>query len=556
MSLWELQCVWRKILDMCTQYIWLDMRTGEELLPEDVNLYHFNYHYICPQTVVGYVLITGLDLTGNVDKGQRVVQTDPTSTDVMPLADGVVEEVTASGDITVSVIRGRFRVEAGCSISIAERDCGEPIQVSSPNAISYKELVSDKPLKPAWYCCHWWGEKVGQFVECVEMHSELRDLEDGDATYWICAYANRQHDLGKDICSDPESSSFKRAMRCAGGLLLILDSKATPFRRIWCDYEIYTTISDSSKLLDIVAMDEEHACPRLISEGPLPQETAHQKSLREQQFPIPLLVEGIRRELQNGDSTVQSDKEHILQSMAGAIQDGNDFESALALALKRANNALHAYFAVAAWPLAVKQGSVQNFDEENPGLSLPDVLARDQGLQHIRLSLAHTLAVTDADVAAVASGLPQNLSLLDLSFESSNLTDNGLEILSQRFPHSLRDLFLDLSGCKFVTDAGLEALVIGLPNRLVKLVLNCANCPLISLEGARILAYRLPGSVTSFSGAFRGTQIDCDFSTLDQLRKSQRSWSIFRSVGRMVQSGSRHHSERTSRVSVLRDLNL
>ena len=54
-----------------------------------------------------------------------------------------------------------------------------------------------------------------------------------------CAYANRQHDLAKELVMDPSQTSFFRAMKLASGVLLILDDKATPFTRIWCAYEEY-----------------------------------------------------------------------------------------------------------------------------------------------------------------------------------------------------------------------------------------------------------------------------------------------------------------------------
>lgn len=64
-----------------------------------------------------------------------------------------------------------------------------------------------------------------------------------DTAYWVCAYANRQHALALDIAENPRESSFFRAMLDSGGVLLVLDPKrkksgpATPFQRIWCDFE-------------------------------------------------------------------------------------------------------------------------------------------------------------------------------------------------------------------------------------------------------------------------------------------------------------------------------
>ena len=54
---------------------------------------------------------------------------------------------------------------------------------------------------------HWWGEPVMDFIKCVEEHARVRELGD-DATYWICAYANNQNELGADLGTDPRSSSL------------------------------------------------------------------------------------------------------------------------------------------------------------------------------------------------------------------------------------------------------------------------------------------------------------------------------------------------------------
>eukprot|EP00403_Amphidinium_massartii_P037026 CAMPEP_0178445434 /NCGR_PEP_ID=MMETSP0689_2-20121128/40157_1 /TAXON_ID=160604 /ORGANISM="Amphidinium massartii, Strain CS-259" /LENGTH=45 /DNA_ID= /DNA_START= /DNA_END= /DNA_ORIENTATION= len=43
-----------------------------------------------------------------------------------------------------------------------------------PTAMSYKELVSSGPSTPTWYCCHWWGEPIIDFLACIEEHSKLR----------------------------------------------------------------------------------------------------------------------------------------------------------------------------------------------------------------------------------------------------------------------------------------------------------------------------------------------------------------------------------------------
>ena len=45
------------------------------------------------------------------------------------------------------------------------------------------------------------------------------------------AYANNQHDLQAEIQQNPRKTSFYRAIKLCAGVLLILDSDATPFTR-------------------------------------------------------------------------------------------------------------------------------------------------------------------------------------------------------------------------------------------------------------------------------------------------------------------------------------
>ena len=50
------------------------------------------------------------------------------------------------------------------------------------------------------------------FVKAVEYHARVRKLDSADA-YWVCAYANNQHDLDADIPDDPKQSAFFKAMQ-------------------------------------------------------------------------------------------------------------------------------------------------------------------------------------------------------------------------------------------------------------------------------------------------------------------------------------------------------
>ena len=52
---------------------------------------------------------------------------------------------------------------------------------------SYMELVSRKAQIPGWYVCHWWGEPVKHFLDCLNAHCDDRNLNRAEKPYWICA---------------------------------------------------------------------------------------------------------------------------------------------------------------------------------------------------------------------------------------------------------------------------------------------------------------------------------------------------------------------------------
>ena len=79
-------------------------------------------------------------------------------------------------------------------------------------------------------------EPICKFLACLEQHALVRELL-SSTSYWVCAYANNQHCVEEDITSNPRSTSFYRAMQMSQGVLLVLDSAGTPFKRIWCCFE-------------------------------------------------------------------------------------------------------------------------------------------------------------------------------------------------------------------------------------------------------------------------------------------------------------------------------
>ena len=141
---------------------------------------------------------------------------------------------------------------------------------------SYVEIVALTEQRPKWFVSHWWGEPVLTFIKCVAQHAfsrgEITGLKcEGDwrhslkakagpptelAAYWVCAYANNQWDLGSSVTSDPSQTSFYKAIGLSKGTVTVLDHDAITFTRIWCSFEIYTSIKEGGPkfIYDIVSL--------------------------------------------------------------------------------------------------------------------------------------------------------------------------------------------------------------------------------------------------------------------------------------------------------------
>lgn len=321
--------------------------------------------------------------------------------------------------------------------------------------------------------------------------------------------------------------SFKRpffaALRASRGLLLILDENATPFSRIWCDYELYSAVMNPSMELDIAAtiQGEQQEEARILSKNVIPGESAVAKSAREQDFPIFLLDRGLQVCLEKGSATRESDKISILQSIAQSRELLSDEgKERLEKNLLRANQTLHSTLAVLAWPQAMHKNLLPKHSKglHSGMLNVCDALVNDSFRQSLDLSLAHfEETCVDSVVKTLAESLPSSLVKLKLSFEDCvRLTDLSLQALTSRFQQlKLQQLYLDFVGCKNLTDAGLILLAKVLhSSSIFELELHFAGCVRLHSTGILALQEKLPTSLRSFKASFKGTSINRNFRDL------------------------------------------
>ena len=71
--------------------------------------------------------------------------------------------------------------------------------LTEPYKCSFVDLVSTaKTQPPKWFVSHAWSTPFSQTVSMLRLHTQSRDLPP-TTPYWICTFANNQHDLGQPL---------------------------------------------------------------------------------------------------------------------------------------------------------------------------------------------------------------------------------------------------------------------------------------------------------------------------------------------------------------------
>lgn len=244
---------------------------------------------------------------------------------------------------------------------------------------SMVELLAEHEQKPDYFVSHWWGERVKDFVMCLEQHSSDRKLV--DCKYWVCAYANNQHHV--DLGATLKESPFYAAMKLCRGAVSIVDPDGVTWSRIWCVFELYTALishddfvlSDqytfdlyTAKLHYIGSTGTQEGIRGFSGQRATVVQTAatscyfpvgitqglaavdgsiSEKAKREQHFPIELLDKGIRFQCLHGAASVKADKELIIRTIG---------ESSAAL-----DDVVHGLIAVSALPRVLGTAREEEF---------------------------------------------------------------------------------------------------------------------------------------------------------------------------------------------------
>lgn len=350
---------------------------------------------------------------------------------------------------------------------------------------AFVELLTGKDQVPKWFCSHWWGEALTSFLKCIERHVETRGLS-GEDPYWVCAYANRQHLLHMEVTDDPRESSFFKALaleKCTG-VLLILDPKrkdsgpATPFSRIWCNFEEAVAVDfDCGLILDIATCTNGRAT--VLTEGTTQVDedkarhagtlATRQKMIREAPFPIDILEAGLKIKVQDGFASEASDKHHILNCIANTPLEETPPKTHENY--DRVNNKLRAVFATAAWRNAAQKGKVET-------LKLPEVLSANKWLGMFSLDVSDSPEIEGTNLLGRALQGLESLHTLSVNFSLCRKVNclQGLACCLGPNLGALLKLTLHFRHCERLTD--MRPLMDGIRRLplLESLDLNASHC--------------------------------------------------------------------------------
>lgn len=384
--------------------------------------------------------------------------------------------------------------------------------LTQPQGCSYVEAIAEQAALqiPTWFVSHWWGEALLDFVACLQVHQQTRMLPNTSA-YWICAYANNQHELANDLAKDPTESSFMKAMQISDGIFLILDPASTPFTRIWCCFEVgVVTLAKrgilnsqcadmSSALRSVIQRDgcdgrkqgllldigtaSSRGGAQVLSDCPCASDerNAQQfsfgggasavfwKFMREQTFPTHILLRGLDVGITSAEASVEGDRFRILNALAGEPPGASVIPNLESEKYDKINKALRGMFAEVMWHRVLQPGS--------------------------------------ADFAAVARVMVEDLTRKELTLQLSGvLKDSNQEQFSSVLAQlcNLQHLHLVLDGCRELSDIHTLSVAVAQLSSLLHLNLSLSQCSLLTnldaLAAALPQLRRLKNLVLNFSG--------------------------------------------------------
>lgn len=354
------------------------------------------------------------------------------------------------------------------------------------------EHIGNRQQAPSWFISHWWGEMLINVMKCMRKHYSQRGLPSHSA-FWICAFANRQHELAVEFGGDHRRTNFYKAMQHAKfKVLLILDvstgttGPATPLKRIWCIFECSMGLDQVSTPIDTAVVvpgggPEEVV---LVCSGLTKFERTSDKYLagrgmvakvkREYTFPDEIVKAGLGFNIKMATANNQQDIARILNYIVGQSPDAEPPREHPKY--EELNKRIRGMFAQIYYHKALARDKPTQEIPRKQFMGFLDNMSKsiagDSWRRSLSLCLAGCRLDEDDSVQMVSQGLPPNVVNLSLNLQHTGILDRHLEVVACLLPKNLQVLSLDLSGCPDISDAGVMNFVTNLHKDVKTLVLG------------------------------------------------------------------------------------
>jgi len=254
------------------------------------------------------------------------------------------------------------------------------LQLTRSERCSLVELIGQGVQDPRWFVSHWWGTPYRDTLSMLGFHAQSHALP-ATAPYWICTFANNQHNLEELDQRDLMQTPFARAimsLTCEGTVML-MNNTAEPFRRTWCTLENYvsTTFARREKqhaqLLEVAAVipDGQQVVHTDKGERKIPRSPAllmddgrhnliDKVEVKGSWFPDTVAKQGAKADIAKANASNQEDKRNILRLIIG-VERPEDLPEPPASHEKydTVNRAIHAVFAPRALYGAAQDGNLE-----------------------------------------------------------------------------------------------------------------------------------------------------------------------------------------------------
>lgn len=204
--------------------------------------------------------------------------------------------------------------------------------LTTQHLCSFMEISEAGPMPPTWFISHWWGTPFFDTLRMLALHAKNRNVGT-EGAYWMCTFANNQHDLQELAAPDVLHTPFAKAIMsktCVGTVALLDEGKATPFTRIWCILEDFVlfdfvTIVPAGECESEDGTFNERCAYVLLDGGHRLQCNGESDLLDPTRAWLPgrVSLQGARVDILRAEASVASDRDNILRLMRGREEEIN-----------------------------------------------------------------------------------------------------------------------------------------------------------------------------------------------------------------------------------------